>query len=122
MLISVIIVGAVMTGIVISVIFWGTDQTQNALLDIRSSQARSLANTCSETALQLIRNDINYSGSGGLALSTGTCSYTVINGGSSNRTINASGTSNNVVRKNKIIIDQINPLINIVSWQEVADF
>ena len=122
MLISVIIVGAVMTGIVISVIFWGTDQTQNALLDIQSNQARSLANACSEAALQAIRDNATYSGSGGLTLSAGTCAYTVINSGGNNRTINASGTASNAVRKNKIIIDQINPLINIVSWQEVADF
>lgn len=122
MLISVLIVSAIMTGIVVSITFWGTDQTRSALLGVQASQAKALANACAEQALQYIRSDVSYSGSGNLSLTGGTCSYTVINAGGANFTINATGTAGNAIRKIEILISQVNPQINITSWQEVADF
>jgi len=70
---------------------------------------------------KLITKDL-FTGSGNLAFSQGSCSYTVTNQGGQNRTIILSGTVGTIIRKVKIIINKINPLIILTSWQEVNNF
>lgn len=86
------------------------------------SEAYYLASACSEEALQTINSLPTFQGTGNLVLGKGSCTYTVIAGSGESRTINASGTVNNIIRKIKIVISQITPVISIASWQETADF
>ena len=116
-LISALIAGAVGAAITISVLLLGLGFTKTAIVFQQSNQAKALANACAEEALQKIR-DTDYRGAGNLSLNGGTCSFTI----ASDRTITASGSVGDVVRKVKITIDRIVPSINITSWQEVADF
>lgn len=120
-LISVLVVGAVGLAITISLILLGLASSRTSLATEQSSQALSIANSCGEEALQQIRDSTPYTGSGNLTIGSATCSYTVTSQGGKNRTITAIGTVNTIVRKVKIIIDKINPTIQVVSWQEVAD-
>ena len=121
-LLSVLVVGAVGLAITVSLVLLGLGASQSSLSLEKSAQAKSLANACAEQALQEVRNDINLSGSGNLSLTQGSCSFTVANTGSESRLIIASGQAGKAVRKVKLNIDQINPQINILSWQELADF
>lgn len=121
-LISVIIVGSIILSIAVFMIMINLNASQNSLVIKKSDQARALAGTCSELALQQIIDDNNFSGLVELSLLEGSCSYDVIVLAGENRTVNSSGQVGRIIRKEKIIIDQINPSINIVSWQEVADF
>jgi len=84
--------------------------------------AYSLADACAEVALQQARNSTPFIGSSNISLGDGSCNYVVINIGGENRQINSTGTVDSISRKVKIIIDAINPKINIASWQEVANF
>ena len=120
-LISVLIVGAVGIAITTSLILLGLGSSRTSFAVEQSSQAKALANACAEEALQQIRDSTPYTGSGNLTLGQGTCTYTVASQGSQNRIITASGTVGTIIRKAKIIIDKINPTIQVVSWQEVAD-
>lgn len=115
----VVVVGLAITS---SFILLGLDFSRTVFSLEQSNQAKALANACAEEALLQVRNNTNYSGSGNLILSRGTCTYTVINQGGENRTINSSGIVGTLYRKVKITINQINPKITILSWQEVADF
>lgn len=120
-LISILIVGAVGVAITLSIILLGVGSSRTSFAVEQSNQAKSLTNACTEEALQQIRDSTPFIGSGDLALGQGTCMYAVTSQGGQNRTITASGTVGTIVRKVKIIIDKINPAIQVVSWQEVAD-
>lgn len=120
-LISVLVVGAVGVAITLSLILLGLGSSRTSFAVEQSNQAKALTNACTEEALQQIRDSAPFIGSGNLTLGQGTCAYTVTSQGGQNRTIIASGTVGTIVRKVKIIIDKINPAIQVVSWQEVAD-
>jgi len=121
-LISILIVGAVGIAITTSLILLGLSSSRTSFALEQSNQAKALANTCAEEALEQIRDSTPFSGSGNLTLGQGTCAYTVTNTGGQDRTITVSGTVGTIVRKVSITIDTINPQINITAWQEVADF
>ncbi len=121
-LITVLITGAIGVAIATSLLLLGLGSSRTSFALEQSNQAKALANACSEEALQQIRDSTPFTGTGSLTLGQGTCGYTVVNDGGENRTVTASGTVGTVVRKIKIIVNTINPAINLTSWQEVADF
>ena len=121
-LVSVLVVGAVGVAIATSLILLGLGSSRTSFAIEQSNQAKGIANACAEEALQQIRDSTPFTGSGNLTLGQGTCAYTVTSQGGQNRTITSSGTVGSIMRKVKIIIDTINPTIQVVSWQEVADF
>jgi hypothetical protein len=118
-LIAILIVGAAGVTIVSSLLLFGIDNSRTAFAIEQSNQAKALANACAEEGMQQIRNSTPFTGSGGLTLGRGTCTYTVTSQGSQNRTVTTSGTVGTIIRKVKIIINKINPSIIVVSWQEV---
>ncbi|MCR4328496.1 MAG: hypothetical protein NUV53_03180 [Patescibacteria group bacterium] len=121
-LISVLVVGAVGIAITISLILLGLSSSRTSFAVEQSNQAKALVNACVEEGMQQIRDATSFTGSGSLTLGQGVCSYTVTSQGGQNRTIVASSTVGTIIRKTKVIIDKINPTIQVVSWQEVSDF
>lgn len=121
-LLSVLILSAVGLAISVSLILLGIGSSKTSFALEQSAQAKYLTQACVETALQEINDSVPFTGSGGLILGQGTCEYTVSSGGGQNRTIIASSTVGAIIRKAKIEIDAITPKINIIYWQEVADF
>lgn len=121
-LITVLVIGAVSAAIAVSVLWLGVGDSRSSFALEQSNQAKALANACSEEGLQQIRDSTSFAGTGSLTLGQGTCSYTVTSQGGSNRTITSTGTVGTISRKVKVIIGQINPDINMTSWQEVADY
>lgn len=119
-LLSVLIVGAVVTAVSATLLLSGTDASRSTLIDQQSVQARNLADGCGEEALQLIQTTTAYTGSGTLTLSAGTCNYTVTSTGASTRTIDANSTVNNVVRKIKVYVTINSASLSITSWQDVS--
>lgn len=122
LLLSVLILGVVGTTIAVSLLLLGIGATRTSFTLEQSQKARALANACAEEALQKIRETTSFTGTGALTLTGDTCIYTVTNTGGQNRTITAIGTAGTATRKIAITLDKINPEIDIVSWQEVADF
>ncbi len=121
-LLSLLIAGAIGLAIAVSVILLGVDYSRSSRVSEESTLSKSLANTCAEEALERIRENQSYSGSGGINLGRGSCTYQVLDLGDQNRQINATGDVSGSTRKVKVIISQINPKIRTSSWQEVADF
>lgn len=121
-LISVLVVGAAGVAIALSLILLGLGSSRTSFAIEQSSQAMALANACMEEALQQIQDSTPFTGTGYLTLGQGTCSFTVTSQGGENRTITSSGLIGTITRKVKVIISAINPSIQTVSWQEVADF
>lgn len=121
-LITVLVTGAVGVAIAVSLLLLGLGSSRTSFALEQSNQAKALADGCAEEALQQIRDSTPFEGTGNVSLGQGNCTYTVTKQTGQNRTITSSGTVGTIVRKVKIIIDKITPNINIVSWQEVADF
>lgn len=117
---SVLIFGAVALVIASSVLLIGLGASKSGFLIEESGKAKSLVNLCAESALQEIRNSTVFVGSNTIIIGTNSCTYNVVDDGLENRTITTIGTIGTVIRKVLITIDQINPSINITSWQEVS--
>lgn len=118
---SVIIIGAIVMGIIFSSSWVSLNSVKSSKILTDSKQSKAMVDACAETALQNIRDNINYSGSGSLTINGNDCSYTVVNQGGENRLIQAQASVYDNISKIEILIDQLNPQINVVSWQEVAD-
>ncbi len=121
-LVTVLVIGAVGVAVAVSVILFGLGSSRTSFAVEQSNQTKALANACAEEALQQIRDSTPFTGSGNLSLGQGTCIYTVTNNGGQNRTITASGVIGTITRKVKVIISNISPTIQVMSWQEVADY
>ena len=101
-LIGVLIIGSVCVAIAVLLLVSGVDSQRATLVAQQSAQARFLADTCAEEALQQIHDNTAYTGADSMTLGEGNCSVTVTAPDSSSRIISASGTVDNVVRKVKI--------------------
>lgn len=121
-IISVLIVGAV--GLVITTVLalLANDFYQTSFILEQSNQDKAITNACAEVALQNIYDDNYFFGTGSISLGNGSCDYYVIDTGGETREVQVEGTVDNVTRRVKINISNINPNIIIDSWQEVADF
>lgn len=121
-LMSVLVTGAVALSAVLMILSMGIGSTQNSLTSTQGARAIYAASACAEEALQKIRDDQNFIGTENLTLGSATCEFTVQNLGGESRSIASSGSVGTIIRRLEIQIDAISPMINIVSWQEVADF
>lgn len=122
-LISVLVVSIVGLAIAASVITLGIGSSQTALSSQQSFQARALADACAEHALNELRQSTGYSGSETLSFGSGSCDILAISGsGNTNRTIQASGTVDTLVRKVVVTVAEVQPQLIVSQWQEVADF
>ena len=121
-LFAIIIIGAIGTTVALSLLLSGINSSQTSSAISENSQAKALANTCAEIGLNEIRKSAEFSGTDTLILESGTCTYTATILSGSAREVTASSTVGTIVQKIKVEVDQLEPIINISSWQEVADF
>lgn len=121
-LISILIISAILLLIAFSSGILGIYEANIGLGKSQESKVFYLASACAEEALQKIRDSSSFSGSGNLSFQEGSCSYEVEKLAEENRLVMASSTVQNATRKIKISLDQILPAINIVSWEQTADF
>ena len=119
-LLSVLIVGAAASAVALTLLVTGTDAQRSGLVSQQAGQARWLVNACAEEALQQIHDATSYTGTNTLNLTAGSCNYTVTSTDSSTRTITASASLNNVVRKVTVYVTIGSSSISITSWQEVS--
>ncbi len=118
-LMAVLIVGAAALAIGVTLLATGTDSQRTVLVQQQYKQARTLAITCAEEALQQIHDNTSFTGSNNISLGQGTCTYTVSNAGGSSRTVDATGTVSAVSRKVQISAT-VGTTISITSWKDVT--
>lgn len=122
LLLTVIIVGAVAGAISMTLLASGVDNTIVSGEYDQSTSAKSLADSCAEEALLYIRDNNSFTGTTNVVIGSDQCSYSVVNTGVSNRTIQAESTVHGNTRRVQVIVDQLTPNINVNSWSEVASF
>lgn len=118
-LIIVLIVGVIALSITVSLLISGLSVSRTSFDFQQMYQVKNLAHSCAEEALQQIRDNTNFTGTGNLNFSLGSCTYTVVGTGSNNRNITTTGTIDTVTRKMEINISAINPYIVISTWQDI---
>lgn len=123
-LVTVLVTGAVGLAVAVSLVLLGLGSSRTSLILSQSVTARAYADSCAEEALQKLRESVYYAGSETIALSEGSCQIQPVLGtpGNFNRTIQTTGTVGTIVRKVEVIVSEIQPTINITSWEEVASF
>ena len=119
-LMSVMIVSAIVLSISVSIVFLNINSGKSSLDINDMDQARNLASSCSEKALLEIASASGVT-SETLNFPEGTCFYQIYNLGAEDRRVESRANVKNIVRREELLIDQINPEINIVYWQEVVD-
>lgn len=121
-LVSVILIGALGTAIMISVINSGISAGKTDFSLQQSGGGRVLASSCAEEALQQILETGTTSSNGALTIGSGTCSYFITSTNGQNITINSTGVLGTITSKIKVIIATTTPSIVLSSWKEVSDF
>lgn len=118
-LMAVLIVGAIGAAVAVSFLSRGIEASKNTISMQSAYQARSLADQCAEIALDSIRANSDYLGSGESSNPSGTCTYSVSTLGGTRRNIDTTGTSGDTVKKVLVELQGIYPKILIISWREV---
>lgn len=122
-LISILIVGAVALNIAVSSAILSVGQGRNGLLAQNLTEAKGLANACAEKALMDLKDNVDYVGNETVSLGSGQCQIeTIENLGGETRLVKVTGRANQITKKIKININQINPTVTITSWLEVDNF
>jgi len=121
-LIGVLIVGAFGAAVVLYLITAGLYSYQDSFILEQSNIARYTADACTEVALNKIQMCSSTVGLGSVNIGENSCSYEIINTGEQTRTIQSSAQIGTIIRKEKIIVNQVAPNITINSWQEVSSF
>ncbi|MCF7843440.1 hypothetical protein K9M47_00915 [Candidatus Gracilibacteria bacterium] len=121
-LFSVIILGAIGLGVTVSLLLSGLSSSRTNFQLQQKSEARAVASTCAEEALQQILDTGIISGSATTTLSPDVfCTYVITSTGSQ-PLIQAKGVSGIATSKINVILASSTPRIKLSSWQEVVDF
>lgn len=119
-LISVIVIGAIATAITVTLLLSGYINSENSRDVLDSAQARAIANACSERALSSLRLDLLYEGNENYSIDSGTCTISPLEGwGNYSRTIDVEGLKGEYIYRVRIVVGQVYPSMEIVSWEEL---
>jgi hypothetical protein len=118
-LVTILIIFAIALLIGVNLNLLAISEAKMGLKQIQSSQAYYLANLCAEEALMKLKENINYSGNETITIENGECQILPIEG---NWTIKVLSQFRNQIKKVKIVVEQVNPEIEISSWEQVPDF
>ncbi len=122
-LVTVLMIGAIASTTLLSLLLLGWAAEQNGFLAVRSQQALEYMLTCSERSLRSLRLDPVYVGDERFTFENGSCYVHLIGGaGNLNRTICVEGLSGNITRRMELQIGRLFPLVTVNSWQEVSSF
>lgn len=120
-LLVIIILGSIITALVLYITTTGLWSIMGSVNDKNSVQADQIASACAEVAMEAMRENNSFTGSGSQTIGANTCNYTVTSGGGNNRIIQVTGIVGNITRKLLITTSEFNPIV-VSSWQNVGDF
>jgi hypothetical protein len=122
-IISALIVSALMVIIASSANIKSIYESDMALKASKGWESFYLAMACAEEALIKLKENVDYLGGEVLTLDNGECTIVDVAGaGNNRRTVKASASLNDQVRRIEVNIDEVNPTLVIDSWQEVSSF
>jgi|CXWL01.1.fsa_nt_gi hypothetical protein len=122
-LVTVLMIGAIASTTLLSLLLLGWAAEQNGYLQVQSQQAFEYAETCAERAIRSVRLDPTYVGDETFTFGASNCTIHLIGGtGNIDRSICVESLSGRVVRRMEIDIARLFPSVVVRSWQEVTAF
>ncbi|HSW65628.1 MAG TPA: hypothetical protein VLI54_00625 [Bacillota bacterium] len=121
-LMTVLIVGAAAAAVSTVLLVVGADSARYTLGEQQSRQARSLALACGQEALQVLHDNVAFTGTDvPLTLGQGNCTYTVTVADGTNRIISAVGTVGSQIRKVQATATIGATTMTVSSWRDAGD-
>lgn len=122
LLVAILIIGSALSIVVITSLLRGTNANLITTTNGIKHKSSAFSDACSEFALMYLRNDKNFTGTDTEVFLTGTCEYTIINDGGSNRTIQVTSNIDNTVRREIIKVTDLTPEIGVREKYPVDSF
>lgn len=123
LLISILVIGAIASAILSSILILGISSNQVSLSVLQANQSLANAQGCAEYGLLKLRQSPSYAGNEFITIGADQCEILSIDGiGNNNRVLCTEGKVGDSIRRLEIVINQILPQTKIYSWQEVAIF
>jgi hypothetical protein len=118
---SALFIVIILGGVALALAMWFSTSSVWSIRESRYSkeanQARVLADTCAEMALEDVRENKTISQTGNESFGGGTCSWMIGGTGDDSRQITARGVVGDTVSQLEIQTKNFNP-VEIISWQE----
>ncbi|MFA6354851.1 MAG: hypothetical protein WCW65_00265 [Candidatus Paceibacterota bacterium] len=114
----VIILGSVALTLSLGLSISSVWSIKSSVNTMTTNKTKALVDACAEVALEIIRENNNYTGIGNVTLNTNTCTYIVENTGGTTRLITITGELSGIIRHLNVTTSSFNPLV-ISSWEEV---
>lgn len=122
-LISVLIISALAILIASSANLLSISESNMSLQENQAWESFYLADFCAEQALMKLESVLNYSGNETITIGEESCDILPLEGsGNFNRVIKTQSIVSGQTRKIKVEISQVSPVMQITSWQQVAEF
>lgn len=122
-LITVLMIGAIASATLLSLLLLGWAAEQNGYLNQLSQQGMEYMQICTERSLRSLRLDPTYAGDERFVFGANSCYVHKIGGsGNLDRTLCVEGVSGNTTRRMELQIKRLFPQVVIGSWQEVTAF
>jgi hypothetical protein len=119
-LVSVIILGTMGVVIVTGNLSVVTDNIVGVSTFEQSKQARALADSCAEIAINKLKLNNEYTGNEEITLPFGICTIGSISGvGNTNRSFQTTSKFKEVTKKVDVRISIVNPITEVDLWEEV---
>lgn len=119
-LLAVIVLSSVAVVMVTASLLISTENLQANGRVRTALEAKALAESCGEIALNKLKINTSYTGNESITLSFGSCQIQTITGaGNTNRTIQTLATKDGITKRLTIVVQTVNPTTIITSWQEV---
>lgn len=123
LLISILVIGAICSAILSSLLLLGTNASRVGHSIAETAEALSLAQSCADYGLLQLRTSLGYAGNEMLTFTHGTCELLTIGGTENdNRILCTEGQVGDSIRRLEIVVKHVVPQTKISSWQEVSTF
>ncbi|MBP9850242.1 MAG: hypothetical protein KBC47_00960 [Candidatus Peribacteraceae bacterium] len=123
LLITILVIGAISSAILSSVLLLGISTNQVSLSVLQASQSLASAQGCADYGLLKLRQSPLYAGNEFVTIGNDLCEILAVGGiGNNNRVLCTEGKVGDSVRRLEIVVNQVLPETKIYSWQEVAIF
>lgn len=120
---SVLILSAIFLSLSISVASRAISGSKIDTSVYVSSKAQILAESCIEYALTELQRSTNYVGGDNITIGDESCDILTVEGaGNRNRTIKAESTVSGHVYRLKVVVSEVDPRIQIASFEPVINF
>lgn len=120
---SVIILSMLALALIVSMLAINSSGYKTSTISKKYSEALYAADSCAEIALNKLQSDLAYLPGETITLGSSRCEViSILGSGNSDRTLNIESVNEDTTVRISVEISQIQPEIEIISWERVNQF